>query len=159
MQHLLSMSTKGNSVDQSIAVTRVFNYWEEEWEAEAVFKRSPISEAKLLEKYGGFSMCKIDSGGVVYSDPDDLRWYRVTTRKGGVKSGGYALITYYDEHYNKEASEEDKEDHIELWEFCVDLRFQIATYYNQHKEFGVKVMEVDVTDEGNSNNNVDENEP
>jgi hypothetical protein len=130
------------------APERIFRNWEEEWETEAIFKKSPISEAKLLEKYGGLSWYDLDNEQMVYSDVDELKWNRVTRgKKGEGRSGGYAVLAY-DEKYNKEL--DNAEDHSEPWAFSEDLRGSIAEYYENHPELGVKVWNLEADDTENN---------
>ena len=134
---ILSNDTSADSNKPS----RIFKSWEEDWEKESVFKKSPVNEAKLLNKYGGLSWYDIDSEQMVYSDKFDLEWIRVTTsKKSGEKNGGYSLIAY-DESYDRD--KEDRDEHVEPWIFSVDLRHCIAEYYEQHPELGVKVLRLE----------------
>ena len=106
--------------------TRFFKAWEEEWEQDAIQKKSPVNEAKLLNKYGGLSWYDLDNEKMVYSGQSDLKWFRITRdRQGEIKNGGYALLSY-DEHYDKE--KEDKEDHTEPSTFSENLGYCIADY-------------------------------
>jgi hypothetical protein len=128
---------------------RIFRNWEEEWETEAIFKKSPISEAKLLEKYGGLSWYDLDNEQMVYSDAMEIKWIRVTRgKKGEGRSGGYSVIAY-DEKYDKDS--EDAEQHSEPWAFSIDLRSSIAEYYENHPELGVKVWNLEADDETENN--------
>lgn len=149
LQNLLSIVTKGNSVIDTVPIARIFKNWEEDWEEESIFKKSPVSEARLLEKYGGLTWFDPDNNQVVYSDGNELKWIRITKKKDGVKSGGYAIVAY-DEKYDN-GTDENKDDHTEPWEFSIDLRSLIATYYTEHPEFGVKIIETDEVEVEKSN--------
>lgn len=117
---------------------RLFRSWKEEWEDEAVENRSPVNEAKLLEKYGGLQWWDLDHNQLVYSDPTDLKW---TKQRG--RGSFYCVITY-DEKYEKDA--DDREEHVEPWEFSDDLRESIADYYSTNTTLGVKVVYLDKSD-------------
>ena len=117
---------------------RLFRNWKEDWEDDYIIKKSPVSEAKLLEKYGGLQWMDIDNDQLVYSNPTDLKWEK---RRG---RGGFYCLIAYDEHYDKDA--EDKDDHIEPWEFSDDLRGSISEYYNKNKELSVNVIELESND-------------
>lgn len=38
----------------------IFKVWKEDWEEEAIFKKDPVNEARLLEKYGGLQWYDLD---------------------------------------------------------------------------------------------------
>ncbi len=144
-----------NSVEE-MKPSRIFKCWEEEWEEEAIFLKSPVNEAKLLNKYGGLSWFDIDNDQMVYSDKNDLKWTRVTrSKKSEEKNGGYSLIVY-DEYYNKD--KEDYNDHMEPWTFLVDLRESIGEYYEKHPELGIKVLRLEETNENKSESESDDDE-
>lgn len=123
---------------------RVFKSWEEEWESNVIYIKSPVGKAKLLDKYGGLSWYDCDNNQMVHSDKNELKWIRITRgKKGTGKSGGYHLIAY-DDNYDKGSA--DCEDHCEPWAFSVDLRSCIAEYYENHPELGVKVLHLEKED-------------
>jgi hypothetical protein len=134
-----------NDTSEEMKPSRIFKCWEEDWEDEAIYIKSPVNEAKLLNKYGGLSWFDIDNNQMLHSDTDDLKWTRVTrSKKTNEKNGGYSLIAY-DEYYDKDKA--DRNDHMEPWTFSVDLRDCIGEYYENHPELGVKVLRL----EGNEN--------
>jgi hypothetical protein len=45
---------------------RIFTSWEEDWEQEAVKKRDPVNEAKLLQKYGGLQWYNFDNKNYLF---------------------------------------------------------------------------------------------
>ena len=114
---------------------RLFRNWKEDWEDECITKKHPVSEAKLLEKYGGLQWMDIDNDQLVYSSQSDLKWEKKRGR------GGFYCIIAYDELYDREA--DDKDDHTEPWEFSDDLRGSIAEYYNKNKTLNVTVIELE----------------
>jgi hypothetical protein len=67
----------------NIKQMRVFKSWEEEWEINVVYNKSPVGEAKLLDKYGGLSWYDWDNKQMVHSDKNDLKWIKITRRKKG----------------------------------------------------------------------------
>ncbi len=70
-----------NDTSEEMKPSRIFKCWEEDWEDEAIYIKSPVNEAKLLNKYGGLSWFDIDNNQMLHSDTDDLKWTRVTRSK------------------------------------------------------------------------------
>ena len=79
-----------------------FKAWEEEWEDEAINKRDPVHEAKLLEKYGGLQWFDFDNIKTFYSNKNEIRWFK-EPRKAGV----YCVIGYDEEYEEGKVSEEN----------------------------------------------------
>jgi hypothetical protein len=115
---------------------KFFKAWEEEWEVEAVKKRDPVNEAKLLEKYGGLQFFDPDKNKTYLSSDKSVRWHK-EIRKPGV----YCIICY-DEDYQEGQAEEEDDEHVEMWLLSEDLRYCIAEYYKKNKDKGVKVIEL-----------------
>jgi hypothetical protein len=129
----MDMFIADNKEMQEEKPSRIFKAWMEDWEEIAIKKRDPVSEAKLLRKYGGVQWFDPDYKLVFYSDKESLEWTRKT--KNG---GGYCIIGY-DEHYNDE--DPNRSDHVEPWVVSDDLIECIATYYKDNPQHGVQVIE------------------
>jgi hypothetical protein len=114
---------------------KVFKAWEEEWEEEATKKRDPVHEAKLLQKYGGLQWFDPDKNKTYFSNDKEVRWFK-EPRKPGV----YCIISY-DEDYEEGKTDEQDDDHVEMWHVSEDLRYCIAEYYKKNKDKGIKILE------------------
>jgi hypothetical protein len=124
------------SKSQESKKTRFFNAWEEEWEEDAIKKKDPVNEAKLLKKYGGLEWYDFDKKKNFFSNQNEVRWFK-EPRKAGV----YCIISYDDE-YEEGKVDEEEDEHVEMWFISEDLRYCIAEYYKKHPEKGVKVFEL-----------------
>jgi hypothetical protein len=114
---------------------RIFRSWEEDWEPEAVKKRDPVNEAKLLQKYGGLQWYDFDNKKTFYSNENEIRWFK-EPRKAGV----YCIIGY-DEDYEEGKTPEDIDEHVEMWHISEDLRYCIAEHYKKNTSLGVKILD------------------
>ena len=126
--------------ERSKKQVRFFKAWEEEWEAEAIGKKDPVSVAKLLAKYGGLFFWDEDTEQILYTEPTELDWRK---RRGKNKSG--YVLPCYPEDFDKDDS--DAKDNIEYWEFVDDLRYCICEYYKKHTKLGVQVIEQNAEEE------------
>ena len=108
-------------------VNRTFKAWLEDWETEAIRKNDPVSEHKLLRKYGGLMWqdpdCKTHTKYFL-SDSENMKWFRLTKT-----NGGWALVAY-DQFYDRNASKEERESHMEPWAISEDLIGCIEEYYS-----------------------------
>jgi hypothetical protein len=104
---------------------RIFKAFEEDWEDDAMKKRDPVNEAKILEKYGGLQWFDPDKNKTYYSNDKELRWFKEPR-----KAGSYCIIAY-DEEYDEGNMEDDDDDHVEIWLISEDLRYCIAEYYKK----------------------------
>jgi hypothetical protein len=114
---------------------RIFKSWKEDWEEEAVTKRDPVNEAKLLEKYGGLQWFDFDNQKTFFSNEKEIRWFK-EPRKPGV----YCIIGY-NEDYEEGKGSEENDEHVEMWHISEDLRYCIAEHYKKHENSGVKILE------------------
>lgn len=113
---------------------RIFKAWEEEWEADAIKKKDPVNEAKLLKKYGGLQWYDIDTNKTFYGNATEVRWFK-EPRKAGV----YCVIGY-DEDYEEGKEEEKNDDHVEFWHITEDLRYCITEHYNKNEQNEIKII-------------------
>lgn len=116
--------------------TRLFLSFEEPWEKDVMLKQDPVSEARLLKKYGGLQWYDPDDEVMCFSDSKKLEWVKPNKRKK--EEGGYHVVAY-DENYEKDS--ETAEYHLQPWAIGEDLRLVISEYYTKHKEFGVVVVQ------------------
>jgi hypothetical protein len=125
---------------------RVFKAFIEDWEQDAMKKRDPVNEAKLLKKYGGLSWNDPDNNNAVLTaHGKTMHWARVT------KTGGGYCVVACDIDYTDDG--DDTNNHTEPWEITSDLIFCIASYYKEHKHYGVKVeTNTESIDEANDDN-------
>lgn len=122
---------------------RIFQAWEEEWEADSIKKKDPVNEAKLLAKYGGLQWYDIDTRKTFYSNAAEVRWVK-EPRKAGV----YCVIGY-DEEYEEGKEDEKNDEHVEYWEITEDLRYCISEHYKNISNAEVKIItkETEVAEE------------
>ena len=108
-------------------INRTFRAWLEDWETEAIRKNDPVAEHKLLRKYGGLMWqdpdCKTHTKYFL-SDGETMKWFRLTKT-----NGGWALLAY-DQFYDRNASKEEKDSHMEPWAITEDLIGCIEEYYS-----------------------------
>jgi hypothetical protein len=111
---------------------RVFKAFIEDWEQEAIYKRDPVNEAKLLKKYGGLSWNDPDNdNAVLTAHGKTMHWARVT------KSGGGYCVVACDMEYSED--DDNNHKHTEPWEITNDLIDCITEYYKIHTHDGVTV--------------------
>ena len=101
--------------------------------------KDPVSEAKLVKKYGDLQFFDVDTRKMFYTDPDKLQWTRRSKKRGG----GYCVIGYSEDY---EDDDPQKEDHVELFAI-VDgdeqrsaIHDLLQLYYSQHPEKRVHVL-------------------
>lgn len=130
---------------KSPRAVRIFKAWKEDWEQAAILKRDPVSEARILEKYGGLQWFDPDKSLMCTAGKDELVW----TRKWGIK-GGYC-VQVFNENYDEDAA--DNETNIEPWEISKDLLIDcIAEYYTEHKHLGVTVLQLEPSEDNSQSN-------
>jgi hypothetical protein len=113
--------------------SRIFKAWMEDWEEGATRKRDPVSEVKLLRKYGAMQWFDPDTNMMYYSDKDALHWSRRTKH-----GGGYSILAY-DKSYMDD--DPDKANHVEPWVVSVDLIECIGKFYKENPGEGVQVVD------------------
>lgn len=65
---------------------RLFRAWMEPWEFECIYDDDPVSEARLLQKYGGMSWIDPDEDELCRADDTEMEW------QGGKGGAGWCLI-------------------------------------------------------------------
>jgi hypothetical protein len=109
----------------TMPTARLFNAWIEDWEEDAIKRKDPVNEAKLLKKYGGLHWLDPDNNNIeLFSERNYMYWHR-SFRQGS----GYTLIAY-DEFYR--ADDDNKAQHTEPWCITNDLIELIADYYRNN---------------------------
>jgi hypothetical protein len=137
--------------EPSKKTARDFLNWEEEWEIEAVRKRDPVNDARLLKKYGGLKLFDVDHNMIHAIDEKSLTWTKL--RRDG---GGYCCVTYNE---NYEQSDPKKEENVDHWEINDDLRYCIDYYYTKYPSVEIniiqntKIVETSEDKKGASNEN------
>ena len=70
----LDFNSASYKKEQKKKSKHVVKCWMEDWEVEAVAKKDPVAEAKLLQKYGGLEFYDIDNNlGCLICD-NELVW-------------------------------------------------------------------------------------
>lgn len=126
---LLAGGTKKKKAD------RVFKCYMEDWEADAVLKKDPVSEARLLKKYGGLQFYDVDTEKNFYIDGKKLHWVR--PRKTG---GGYSIIAY-NEDYNEDNPRIEDLEYFAIFEKSALLDL-LQMYYKKNQDKGVKLVQL-----------------
>jgi hypothetical protein len=129
---------------------RVVKCFLEDWETKAVFKKDPISEARLLKKYGGLQFYDIDTKKMFYTDAKKLNW----TRPYRDQSGGYSILCY-NQDYNEDEPNDDNVEPFALCEGC-PLHELLRKYYKKNESSRIKV--VTQTDDDTDDDDDDDDE-
>lgn len=129
---------------------REFLNWEEEWEMEAIRKRDPVNDAKLLKKYGGLKLFDVDNNMIHSIDEKSLAWTKL--RRDG---GGYCCVTYSE---NYDENDPKKDENIDHWEINDDLRYCIYYYYKKYPTSDINVKENDKIVETKDDKQVDDSD-
>lgn len=133
---MFNMLDEGNSNEPN---KRYFCNYEEEWEEECIRKHDVISEAKLLQKYGGLQWWDPDELKVCTSSKVASKAFEFVKGKG--RKPSMYLINAYLENYDTEDEDELKKESMEQWEINEDLRYCICEYYKKHKNVNVVILE------------------
>jgi hypothetical protein len=116
---------------------RIVRAWIEDWESEAIKKRDPVHEAKLLRKYGGLAWFDPDTKMMFTADSTRLYWQKKT--KG--QSSGYCIYGVREDY---DPSDPDNEDTWEPWALqegdCL-LHELIVEWYKKNPQEGLQVIE------------------
>ena len=91
---------------------RLFRAWIEDWEFECIFDRDPVSEARLLQKYGGLKWIGPDENEVVVAGEEQMEW------QGGRNGSGWCLFGI-----------KDSDGSMEPW--VIDLAIDLMADYEQ----------------------------
>jgi hypothetical protein len=128
---------------------RCFKAWLEEWERDNIRKNHSVSEARLLEKYGGLRFYDDEGHFNVTICANDMCWSTVKGAKGWCVK---ALKDSYDPKTNPDAFQPWSIDY-----HTNDLHDVIAAYYEKHPEATVKIINRHDDDGDDSNSSASYN--
>jgi hypothetical protein len=114
---------------------RIIKMYYEEWEEEAKRKNDPVTEAKLVAKYGGLSWLDPDCEKMFKSNDKKMQW----SRKRGPE-GGWCVLAYREDW---DETDPDNEETKEPWGIFKDcpLHECLLAMYKDNPEFGIQIVE------------------
>ena len=123
----------------SDVIARILRCYVESWEEAAILKKDPVSEAKLLRKYGGLQFYDIDTKKMFFISDSKLHWMRPTR-----KSGGYSVMCFNEDYSEEDNKKDDNVEPFAIFRGC-PLHELLTLYYKKEKDKGVIVVEKDNT--------------
>lgn len=114
---------------------RIVKVYFENWEEEAKRKNDPVTEAKLLAKYGGLSWLDPDSGKMFSSDDKKMQW----SRKRG-KEGGWCVVGYREDWVKEDPDNKETKEPWGIFDGC-PLHECLMEKYKNSPEVGIQVVE------------------
>lgn len=135
-----SMEEYGYQAMAKKKARREFRAYLEDWEKEIAVKQDPVSEAKLLNKYGGLVWKDPDSGKLFTADTEYMVWQ---PKKRGEVAGYCVLGLREDYDADKGDDHPDNENKWEPWSILereAPIFAAVAEYYEKNTSSGVVII-------------------